>query len=62
MFIDSILNYNFFPAVLLNESYRDNGKVKGRTLANFSYLDSETIGLIKRRFKGEFVVSARKVF
>ena len=34
MFIARIPNRNSPPAILLRESYRENGKVKTRTLAN----------------------------
>ena len=36
MYIESVSNRNFPPAVLLRESYRLGGKVKKRTLANLS--------------------------
>lgn len=36
MYIESVPNRNSPPAVLLRESYRDNGTVKKRTLANLS--------------------------
>ena len=36
MFIATVPNRNSPPAILLRESYRENGKVKSRTLANLS--------------------------
>ena len=38
MFIDTIPNRKSPPAVLLRESYREDGRVKKRTLANLSKL------------------------
>src|SRR4051794_20121562 len=40
MFIDVVPNGRSASAVLLRESYRDGSKVKKRTLANLSKLDS----------------------
>ena len=34
MYIESVPNRDSPPAVLLRESYRENGKVRKRTLAN----------------------------
>ena len=36
MFISVIPNRNSPPAILLRETYREDGKVKNRTLANLS--------------------------
>src|ERR1700759_2100281 len=36
MYIESVPNRNSPPAVLLRESYRENGKVRKRTLCNLS--------------------------
>jgi transposase len=43
MYIESIPNRNSPPAVLLRESFRENGKVKKRTLANLSCLPDNVI-------------------
>ena len=43
MHIDVIPNRNSPPAILLRESYREDGKVKKRTLANTSNWDPEVI-------------------
>jgi transposase InsO family protein len=43
MNITRVPNRNSPPAVLLRESYRENGKVKSRTLANPSKFPTETI-------------------
>ena len=43
MYIESIPNRNSPPAVLLRESFREDGKVKKRTLANLSCLPANVI-------------------
>ena len=53
MYIATVPNRNSPPAVLLRESYRDNGKVKTRTLSNLSHLPEHIISLIRRSLKGE---------
>ena len=41
MYIEAIPNRDSPPAILLRESYREDGKVKKRTLANLSCLAPE---------------------
>ena len=53
MYIAIIPNRNSPPAILLREGYRENGKVKNRTLANLSSLPMEQIDDIRRILKGE---------
>lgn len=53
MYIARVPNRNSPPAYLLRESYRENGKVKNRTLANLSKLPPEQIELLRRVLKGE---------
>lgn len=53
MHIDTIPNRNSRPAYLLRESYRENGRVRKRTLANLSSLSIEQIEGIRRILKGE---------
>ena len=52
MYIERIPNRNSPPAVLLRESYREDGKVRKRTLANVSKLPSETVDDLKILLKG----------
>lgn len=47
MYIDTVPNRSSPPAVLLRESYRENGKVKKRTLVNLSKLPQEVIERIR---------------
>lgn len=53
MFIATVPNRKSPPAILLRESYRENGKVKSRTLANLSMLPSAAIEVLRRSLKGE---------
>jgi len=57
MYIATIPNRNSPPAILLRESYRENGKVKSRTLANLSKLPAEAIDVLRRSLKGETLFS-----
>jgi len=54
MYIDIVPNRKSPPAILLRESYRDNGKVKKRTLANLTQWPPERINHIRKLLKGEF--------
>lgn len=53
-----------YNSILIRESYRDNGKVKHRTIANISKLPTEHIRQLKaslRGEKGEFKVSDLRI-
>src|SRR6266403_5173263 len=52
MYVTSVPNRGSPPAVLLRESYRDNGKVKTRTLANLSHWPEHKVENFKRALKG----------
>ena len=43
MFIEIVPNRTSPPAILLRESYREDGKVKKRTLANLSKLPRDVV-------------------
>jgi transposase len=62
MYIATIPNRDSPPAILLRESYRENGKVKTRTLANLSKLPTEAIEALKQVLKGKQMVSTDDVF
>ena len=63
MYIEAVPNRNSPPAVLLREAYREEGKVKKRTLANISCLPAEVIEGLKILLKGGVAVpSAEEVF
>src|SRR5712672_1864014 len=52
MYVTSVPNRGSPPAVLLRESYRDEGKVKNRTLANLSHWPEHKVATLKRALKG----------
>jgi len=62
MYIATIPNRNSPPAILLRESYRENGKVKSRTLANLSKLPVESIEVLRRSLKGEQLAPVTEAF
>jgi transposase len=53
MYIDIVPNRQSPPAVLLRESYRENGKVKKRTLANLSKLPREAVERVREALSGQ---------
>ena len=62
MYIARVPNRHSPPAILLRESYRENGKVKSRTLANLSKLPPDTIEVLRRSLKGEQLVAPADAF
>ena len=62
MYVAEVPNRGSPPAHLLRESYREDGKVKNRTLANLSALPLAQIQLIRRVLKGEDLVPAQDAF
>lgn len=60
MYITAVPNRGAKPTQLLRESYRENGKVKNRTLANLSKLPPEAIDALRRVLAGEALVSAQE--
>ena len=63
MYIEFVPNRDSPPAVLLRESYREDGKVRKRTLANLSCLSTEVIEGLKTLLRGGVAVpSAAEVF
>jgi Transposase DDE domain len=52
MYITRVPNRGSPPAVLLRESYRENGKVKTRTLANLSRWPEHKVDNLQRALKG----------
>src|SRR3979411_1617249 len=52
MYVTSVPNRGSPPAVLLRESYREQGKVKTRTLANLSHWPEHKVTTLKRALKG----------
>jgi transposase len=62
MYIATIPNRDSPPAILLREGYREDGKVKTRTLANLSKLPGEAIGVLRQVLKGKQMVPADEAF
>ncbi|HSI58697.1 MAG TPA: IS1634 family transposase [Ideonella sp.] len=63
MYIESVPNRSSPPAILLRESYREDGKVRKRTLANLSCLSASVIEGLKVLLRGGVAVpSAQEVF
>jgi hypothetical protein len=63
MYIESVPNRDSPPAILLRESYREDGKVRKRTLANLSCLSAEVLEGLKVLMRGGVAVpSAESVF
>ena len=52
MYVASVPNRNSPPAILLRESFRENGKVKTRTLANVSHLPPHQIEALRLALAG----------
>lgn len=62
MHIDIVPNRNSHPTILLRESWRENGKVMKRTLANITDWPPEKVAALRRVLKNEPLVSPREVF
>jgi len=62
MYIDVVPNRNSPPAVLLRKSYREDGKVKKKTIANLSGCPPEVIDQLRRLLKGAVAIDPNDVF
>ena len=62
MHIHIIPNRNSKPAILLRESYREDGKVKKRTLANLSHFPLDQVDTLSRALKGEKLAPVDSLF
>ena len=60
MYIESVPNRNSPPAILLRESYRDNGKVRKRTLCNLSDWPVAHIEGLRGVLRGGTVIAAER--
>ena len=60
MYIESIPNRNSPPAILLRESYRENGKVRKRTLCNLSDWPVAHIEGLRGVLRGGTVIAAER--
>src|SRR5258708_20706265 len=57
MYIESVPNRNSPPAILLRESYRENGKVRKRTLCNLSDWPTAHVEGLRGVLKGGPVIA-----
>ena len=53
MYVTEVPNRTSPPAILIRESYRENGKVKNRTIANISSWPRPRIDALRRLLRGE---------
>jgi len=60
MYIESVPNRNSPPAVLLRESYRENGKVRKRTLCNLSDWPAAHVEGLRGVLKGGTVIAPER--
>ena len=60
MYIESVPNRNSPPAILLRESYREDGKVRKRTLCNLSDWPTAHIEGLRGVLKGGTVIPAER--
>jgi len=61
MYVTVVPNRNSPPAILLRESYRENGKTKNRTLANLSKWPSDRIEALRALLRGDKLLPADQV-
>ncbi len=61
MYVERVPNRNSPPAVLLRESWRENGKTRKRTVANLSSLSDETVEAVRSALKGDVVPAAMAI-
>jgi hypothetical protein len=58
MYVATVPNRKSPPAILLRESFRQDGKVKTRTLANITHLAAQQIAALLSAVDGSLTVSA----
>lgn len=56
MYITKVPNRKSTPTILLRESYREDGKVKNKTLANLTKWDPDKIEALQQILQGDFSV------
>ena len=54
IYIATVPNRKSPPAILLRESYRHNGKVETRTIANLTQWAPERIEALRKALEGDF--------
>jgi hypothetical protein len=58
MYVTRVPNRSSPPAVLLRESFREDGKVRTRTLANLTHWPDAKVEALRRVLRGETVIAA----
>ena len=58
MYVTRVPNRSSPPAVLLRESFREDGKVKTRTLANLTHWPDAKVEALRRVLRGETMIAA----
>ena len=58
MYIETVPNRNSPPAILLREIYREDGKIRKRTLLNLSHWPAEHVEGLRGVLKGGVVIPA----
>ena len=58
MYVAVVPNRNSPPAILLRESFRENGKVRNRTIANLSHWDPAKVDALRAVLKGHAAVGS----
>jgi transposase len=62
MYVERVPNRNSPPAVLLRETWREQGKIHKRTLANLSDWPEEKVETLRRLLRGDELVSPQEAF
>lgn len=62
MYVESVPNRNSRPAILLRECFRQDGKVRKRTLANLSSWPSAQVDSFRRVLHGETLIAPNEAF
>ena len=62
MYIAIIPNRGSRPTIIIREGYRENGKVKNRTIANITHWPKEKIEALRRVLKGKKIAAIDELF
>jgi len=62
MYVETVPNRSSPPAILLRESYREDGKVKKRTLANLTHWPADKLEGLRRVLRNETLVRPDDAF
>ena len=62
MYVETVPNRNSPPAILLREGWRENGKVKKRTLANLTKWPPQKIDALRRVLRNEPLIGREDAF